>query len=96
MFVYTLNGDLEIVEEMKSFIDWINFSEKVTPQSLRLCNTSFTQMNIVGKFNEINNRIPPHLDEDDIIPCIVTLRSPNNGGDTDDYDGINNNMFWDK
>ena len=53
-------------------------------------------MVIVEKLNEINSGIPPHLDEDDIISCIITLGSPNNGGDTDYYDGINNNMFGDK
>ena len=62
-----MNGDLEKVEEMKSVIDFMIFSEKVIPQSLRLCNAFFTQMVIVGKFNEIDNRIPPHLDEDDIV-----------------------------
>ena len=50
---------------------------------------------MVGKFNKVNNGIPPHLDEDDIISCIITLGSPNNGGDTDYYDGINNKMFGD-
>ena len=88
-----MNGDLKIVEEMKLVIDLMNYSEKVIPQSLRLCNTFFTQMVIVGKCNEINNGKPPHLDEDDIISCVITLRSPNNGGDTDYYDGINNIMF---
>ena len=28
-----------------------------------------------------------------IISCIIALGSRNNGGDTDYYDGINNNMF---
>ena len=96
IYVHTLNGDLEKVEERKSVIDSTIFLQKVIPQSLRLCNTFFIQMVIAGKFNDINNGIPPHLDEDDIISCIITLGSPNNGGNTDYYDGINKNMFGDK
>ena len=49
-----------------------------------LCNNFFTQ---VGKLNGINNGIPPHLNKDDVISYIITLGSPNNGGDTDYYDG---------
>ena len=79
--VYTLNDDLEKVEEMKSVIDLMNYSEKAVLQTLRLCNTLFTVMVIVRKCNEINNGRPPHLDEDDNISCIITLGSPNNGGD---------------
>ena len=60
---------------------------------MRLCNTFFTQMVIVEKCNETNIGIPPHLDDDDIISCIITLGSPNNGGDTDYYDGLKNNRF---
>ena len=39
-------------------------------------------MVIVGKCNETNIGIPPHLDEDAMISCIITLGSPNNGDDT--------------
>ena len=41
----------------------------------------------------MNNGIPPNLDEDNIISCIVTLGSPINGDDTNYYDGLNNNWF---
>ena len=44
-------------------------------------------------FNEMNNEIPPHLDEEDILSCIVTLGSPINGGDTNYYDGFKSNRF---
>ena len=50
-------------------------------------------MVIVGKHNEIDIGIPPHLDEDDIILCIIILGSPNTGCDTSYYDGMKNNMF---
>ena len=50
-------------------------------------------MVIVGNCNESKNGIPPYLDEDDIISCIITSGSPNNGGDTNYYDGFNKNMF---
>ena len=79
---------------MESIIDSMNYSEKVIPQSLRLCVTFFTQMVIAGKCNDIsNNRMPPHIDVDDIISYIITLDSPKSGGDTDYCDGISNNMF---
>ena len=56
-------------------------------------------MVIVGKGNEINNAITPHLDEDDIISYILTLGSPIYGGETDYYDGLKKvclglNNFW--
>ena len=50
-------------------------------------------MVIVGKCNETNIGIPPHLHEDDKISCIITLGSSNNGGDTDYHDGLKNNIF---
>ena len=50
-------------------------------------------MVIVGKCNETNIGIPPHLDEDDIVSCIITLGSPNNDSDANYYDGLKNNMF---
>ena len=54
---------------------------------------------MVGKFNKVNNGIPPHLDEDDIISCIITSGSPNNDGDTNYCNGFKTkylelNKFW--
>ena len=72
----------------------MNYLEKIIPQTLGLYNTFFTQMILVGKCNECKNLgIPPHLDEDDIISRIITLGSSNDGGDTNYYDGLKNNMF---
>ena len=68
----------------------MNYLEKVIPQSLILCNTF---MAIVGKYTESNIGLPPHLDEGDRISYIITLGSPNNGGDTDYYAGLKNNTF---
>ena len=57
---------------MRSDVDSMNYSAKVIPQLLRLCNTFFTQMVIVEKYNKTNIVIPPHLDEDHVISCIIT------------------------
>ena len=48
-------------------------------------------MVIIGKCNEANTGIPPHLDEHDIISYIITLGSPNNSSDTNYYDCLKNN-----
>ena len=43
-------------------------------------------MVIIGKSNKTNIGILPHLDEDDVISCIITLGSLNNGS-------VKNNLF---
>ena len=81
---------MERVEGIKSVIGSMKYLEKVIPQSLILCNTFLV---IVGKYTESIIGIPLPLDEDDRISYIITLGSPNNGGDTDYYDGLKNNRF---
>ena len=56
---------------------------------MKLGDRFFTQLFIVGKLNEMDNEIPPHWDEEDILSCILTLDSPING----DYDILKNNRF---
>ena len=73
----------------KSILDKIHLSKKCIPSSLRICNTCFTQMAMVGDVNTegyINN----HIDKKDLISGILTLGEKNiTGGSTQYFQQIN-------
>ena len=55
---------------------------------MRLGQTFFTQLVIVGDFEQHQNDLESHFDEDDIIFwCIITLEEPLYGGETMYYNG---------
>ena len=63
--------------EIQSIIKLINFLENKIPQSLRLGQTFFfTQLVIVEDRVQYQNEMVSHLNEDDIISCIITLGEP--------------------
>ena len=72
---------------MNAVVDSNNYSENIVAQSLIQGDVFFTQLVIVGKYDEMNNVNPPHFDEEYIILCIVTLGSPINGL-TNNYDSL--------
>ena len=76
------------IMEIQSIIKLIIFLENKIPQSLRLGQTFFTQLVIVGDFVQHQNEIVSHFDEDDIISCIITLGEPRYGGETMYYNGV--------
>ena len=54
---------------IQSIIKSINFLENKIPQSLKLGQTFFTQLVIVGDFVQHQNEIVSYFDEDDIALC---------------------------
>ena len=67
-----------------SLIDLVVFSKKHIPPCLRICNTLFTQMILVGSYDVSSGYIPPHYDDDDYITALVSLGNSRkvSGGDT--------------
>ena len=62
----------------------IEFCKKTIPQSLRICNTFFTQMIMVGSLNCHEGNIPIHVDDDDFITALLSVEgsSKTKGGKT--------------
>ena len=60
------------------------FSKKHIPPCLRICDTFFTQMILVGSFSHREGNIPPHEDSDDYVTALVSLGQTETlvGGDT--------------
>ena len=56
--------------------------------TLRLGNNFFAQFVVVGDYKKYSNEIIPHFDEEDIIPCILTVSDPLHGGKTLYFNGI--------
>ena len=53
----------------------IEFCKNNVPPCLRICNTFFTQMILVGSSHCCNGHIPLHLDENDHITALLSLSS---------------------
>ena len=51
----------------------IDVCKNSVPASLRICNTFFTQMIIVGCFKSEGGFIPLHLDNDDHVTSLLSL-----------------------
>jgi hypothetical protein len=70
-------------------LHYINFSLTTVPSCLRICNSFFTTMIIVGDIDE-EGVIPIHVDQDDHISAILTLGDRNlKGGSTIYLNGVN-------
>ena len=73
-------------------LNLIHYAVKKVPSCLRICNTVFTQMALIGDPIDQNNTnsssIPNHIDPDDVINCIITFGEINSGGSTNYYDGL--------
>lgn len=82
--IYTLNH----LEEGKSptsaiVLHHVLSSKQLIPPCLRICNTFFTQMILLGKEGENDGIIPLHVNEDDHITALLSIGSHNlEGGDT--------------
>ena len=81
---FTLNH----LEEDKSptsaiILDHVLLSKQLIPPCLRICDTFFTQMILLGKVGEKEGIIPIHVDEDDHITALLSIGSHKLvGGDT--------------
>ena len=62
----------------------IEFCKKIIPSSLRICDTFFTQMIMVGSFNSKEGNIPIHLDDDDFVTALLSVAGSSriSGGST--------------
>ena len=72
----------------------IRSSQKNIPSCLRICETFFTQMIVVGGPTENNGDISIHVDKDDYITALVSMGTDNIiSGDTNYYEKIDNERF---
>ena len=62
------------------------YIEDNIPNSLRICNTIFTQMVLVGETN-MSYDMPLHLDKQDLLSCILALGDVESSGATQYYSG---------
>ena len=78
-------------QSLRLFWDISNFARTMylhvcayVPPCLRICNTFFTQMILVGSSHCCNGHIPLHLDEDGHITALLSLSSSDDviGGNT--------------
>ena len=68
----------------------IQYIESNVPNSLRICDSFFTQMVLnTYESGEDMKHISIHLDEKDMISCILTLGNTVSGGNTQYYSGLN-------
>ena len=83
----TIESLIDETTESSQFIQqMIHKSNTIIPASLRICETFFTQMIIVGHPAAVCGNIPIHLDKDDIITALLSI------GDTD-VDGGSTNYY---
>lgn len=84
----TNNDTLPIINEIKLTLKLINFIKENVPLPLRIGNSFFTQMVLIGNDEyRKHTGIPCHLDKDRIT-CIVNFGDVKKGGSTMFYDGL--------
>ena len=70
----TINHLRSIKNQTSDYIlKQIEFCKNIVPPCLRICNTFFTQMIMVGSFNSDCGRIPIHVDGDDFITALLSV-----------------------
>ena len=78
--------------ELQKVYDKAIFSLNNIPIELRVFDSIFTQLSIVGSFpTEGSGAMSPHVDMHDIVSCVVTIGNLTYGGSTKYYDGHSNN-----
>ena len=68
-------------QSTESVWNHIQASKRLIPPCLRICNTFFTQMIVVGSPSSTTGSIPPHLDSNDHVNALVSF------GDTEEVEG---------
>ena len=77
-----------------SLLKCIDFSIKNIPSCLRICDTFFTQMILVGDPNADHGEIPIHTDNDDYITALVSIGTNNiRSGHTNYYETRKKNSY---
>ena len=78
-------------KDAETVLRYINLCLTLVPSCLRICNSFFTSMIVVGDLVS-SNEIPLHTDNDDHISAILTLGDDNiTGGSTIHANGVNSN-----
>ena len=57
----------------ESFYNHTISSKSNIPSTLRICDTFFTQMILVGSFNKTELCVPQHEDDDDYVTALISL-----------------------
>ena len=80
----TVNPSETSCQLKESVYDHAMFSKNNIPSTLRICDTCFTQMILVGGFNKTEGSIPSHEDDDDYVTALISLGHTETlvGGDT--------------
>jgi hypothetical protein len=80
----TVNQHKNSTQLTEFVYDHAIFSKKHILSSLRICDTFFTQMILVGSFNKTDGYIPSHKDNDDYVTALISLGHTATlvGGDT--------------
>ena len=70
-------------EQKEKNIKWVTDSKKLIPFDLRICNTFFTQISLIGdmSYETGQQNICPHVDLDDLFTIIIHFGFPSKGGD---------------
>jgi hypothetical protein len=69
-------------------------SKNLIPSCLRICDTFFTKMIVVGGFDINSGDIPLHVDYEDHITALLSIGSPTvKGGGTLYYQNLNDDTF---
>ena len=69
----------------------IILSKSQIPAELRICNTFFTQISLIGNMVSSNGEqcVDPHVDKDDLFTAIIHFGNPKKGGNLIIYGGNN-------
>ena len=79
----------ECSENSLNIIKHIEMSKSILPSCLRICNTFFTSMFIIGDLREMEGDVPPHLDKHDHINSVLYFGLGNvSGGHSIHFNGI--------
>ena len=65
----------------------MNLCKSIVPKELRISNTFFTHMTVLGNYADSGDGIPAHFDEKDIITALFHIGNVSEGGGTIYYDG---------
>ena len=76
-------------KQRTDIISAIEQCKKYVPSDLRICNTFFTQISLIGEMKHCKGQhdISPHVDSDDIFTAIIHLGTPTCGGELLIYSG---------
>ena len=71
----------------------VNMSTSLIPPDLRICETFFTQLSLIGdmSFQSGNQEVIPHVDLDDVFTVIIHFGAPTIGGELLIYNGDSKN-----